>query len=193
MFGVKLSARSVRRYLQGWGFTPQKPIRRAYERDPVAVTRWLEHQYPAIRGRIRKRARRKGAYVVFVDESGFMLNPLVRRTWAPRGQTPVIKVSDPHGRISVIGAITISPERRHFGFYFHLLEDNANFHGNSVVRFIDYVYRKIHGPIILLWDAIPIHRANPVESYLARHPTIVVVPFPPYAPELMRLTMCGLM
>jgi len=52
-FGVKLSARSVRRYLQRWGFTPQKPVRRAYERDPVAVRRWLEHQYPAIRGRCK--------------------------------------------------------------------------------------------------------------------------------------------
>jgi len=179
-FKIDLSTWTVGRYLGRWGFTPQKPTRQASEQDPVQVRKCLEERYPMI----QKRARKRHAYIVFIDESGFMLNPLVRRTWVPRGQTPVIKVSEPHGRISVIGAITISPERRHFGFYFHLLEDNANFHGNSVVQFIEDVHQKTRGPITLLWDAIPIHRARPVESYLAKHPTIVVEPFPPYAPEL---------
>ena len=64
------------------------------------------------------------------------------------------------------------------------MEDNANFHGNSVVEFIDEIRRKIPKPIILLWDAIPIHRAKPVGDYLAKHPRIVAEPFPPYAPEL---------
>lgn len=107
------------------------------------------------------------AYIVFVDESGFMLAPLLRRTWALRGCTPVIKVSEPHGRISVIGAITISPERRHFSFCFQLSEENANFRGDLVVQFIEYVRRKIRGPVTLLWDGILIHRAKPVSDYLA--------------------------
>jgi hypothetical protein len=96
----------------------------------------------------------------------------------------VIKVSEPHGRISVAGAITISPERRHFGFYFQLPEDNANFRGDLVVRFIEHLYCKIRGPITLLWDQIEIHRAKTVVDYLARRRQIVVEPFPPYAPEL---------
>jgi transposase len=179
-YHIRVSANSVGRLLAQLGITPQRPLRRASEQDPVQVRQCLEEKYPMI----RKRAQKRHHYIVFIDESGFMLNPLVRRTWAPRGQTPVIKVSEPHGRISVIGAITISPERSHFGFYFHLLEDNANFHGNSVAQFIADVYQKIRSPITLLWDAIPIHRAKPVESYLAKHPTIVVEPFPPYAPEL---------
>jgi len=131
-----------------------------------------------------QRARKRHAYIVFVDEAGFMLAPLVRRTWAPRGQTPVIKLSEPHGRISVIAAITISPERRHFGFYFHLLADNANFHGDSVARFIEDVQRRIRNLITLAWDSIPIHSARCVRDYLAAHRRIVVEPFPPYAPEL---------
>ena len=113
-----------------------------------------------------------------------MLSPLVRKTWALRGCTPVIRVTAPHERISVIGAMTISPMRRHFGFHFHLLRDNANFHGDSLVRFIDEVRRKIRTPFILLWDAIPIHCGKLMNEYLATHRNIQVEPFPPYAPEL---------
>jgi transposase len=133
---------------------------------------------------IPQRAHKRHAYIVFVDEAGFMLSPLRRRTWAPRGQTPVVKVSEPHGRISVIGAITISPKRAHFGFYFHLLPDNATFHGDSVARFIEYVHHRLHKPIPLVWDAIAIHSAKPVRDYLGTNRRIVVEPFPPYAPEL---------
>lgn len=133
---------------------------------------------------ILERARRRHAYIVFVDEAGFMLAPVVRRTWAPRGCTPVIKIAEPHGRISVIGAITISPRRRHFGFYFQLSADNVNMRGDSVVQFIEHVRRKIRGPITLLWDQIPIHGGRPVANYLARHRRLVVEPFPPCAPEL---------
>jgi transposase len=133
---------------------------------------------------ILHRARKRHAYIVFVDESGFMLAPLLRRTWAPRGCTPVVKISEPHGRISVIGAITISPERRHFSFYFHLSADNANLRGESVVQFIDHVRHKVRGPITLLWDQILIHRAKPVTDYFARHRRLVVEAFPAYAPEL---------
>ena len=180
-YHIRVSASSVGRLLARLGLTPQKPILRAFEQDPEEVRQWLEERYPVI----RKQARKRHAYIVFVDESGFMLSPLVRRTWAPRGQTPVIRVSEPHERISVIGAIAISPRQSRFSFYFHLLEDNANFHGNSVVEFIDEIHRRIrHHPIVLLWDAIPIHRAKPVENHIAKHPRIVVEPFPPYAPEL---------
>ena len=133
---------------------------------------------------ILHRAGKRHAYIVFVDESGFMLAPLRRRTWAPRGCTPIIKISEPHGRISVIGAITISPQRRHFSFYFQLSADNINLRGDSVMKFIEKVRNKVRGPITLLWDQIPIHRARPVTDYFARHRRLVVEAFPPYAPEL---------
>lgn len=124
------------------------------------------------------------SHLVFVDECGFMLEPLVRKTWAPRGQTPVIKVSDPHGRISTIGAITISPLRSRFGFYFHLLPDNANFRGNLIVDFIESVRRRIEKPLMVLWDQIPIHRSEPVDRYVSQHKDVAIELFPPYAPEL---------
>jgi len=87
----------------------------------------------------------------------------------------------------VIGAITISPERRRFSFYFQLSADNANFRGESVVQFIDHVRHKIRGPLTILWDQIMIHRAKSVTDYFARHRRLVVEAFPPYAPELNRV------
>jgi len=126
----------------------------------------------------------RGSYIVFVDEAGFMLTPLVRRTWAPRGCTPVLKVADTHERISAIAAITIIPVRDRFGSYFQLLEDNANYRSESIVQFLEFVRQKIRSPMILLWDEIPIHRSDVVKKYLAKHRDIAIEPFPPYAPEL---------
>jgi len=133
---------------------------------------------------ILNRARRRHAHIVFVDEAGFMLEPIVRRTWAPKGCTPILRIADPHHRISVIGAISISPKHRRFCFYFYLLADNANFRGPSLVMFLDYLLRRIQGPITLLWDEIPIHRARAVQRFMHKHRTIVAEEFPPFAPEL---------
>jgi transposase len=78
----------------------------------------------------------------------------------------------------------ISPERKLFSFYFQLSADNANFRGESVVQFIELVRNKVRGPITLMWDQIPIHRAKPVMDYFAIHRRLVGEAFPPYAPEL---------
>jgi transposase len=154
-FGVELGPASIGKLLAALGLTPQKPLMRASGRDPAAIEAWkrdlgLKHSSGELMSTsVSQRARKRSSYIVFVDEAGFMLAPLRRRTWAPRGQTPVIKLSDhPHGRISVIAAITISPRRRHFGFYFHLLPDNANFRGDSVARFIEDVHRRIGGQVL---------------------------------------------
>jgi hypothetical protein len=124
------------------------------------------------------------SFIVFIDETGFMIAPLVRRSLAPRGQTPIIKISNPHGKISVIGAIVLQRQPIQFSFYFHLLEDNANFKGGSVATFVKYLREQIDGSITLLWDDYCIHRARPVKKYIEATPTIAVAEFPPYAPEL---------
>jgi transposase len=133
---------------------------------------------------INQQVHERFSYIVFLDEAGFMLGPLVRRTWAPRGHTPVIRIADTHSRISVIGALIIRREPRQFRFKFQLSPDDTNFRGNSVVPFLDAMYHKLHAPITLLWDGIPIHSAKPVVDYLATHRTIDVEPLPPFAPEL---------
>jgi transposase len=80
--------------------------------------------------------------------------------------------------------MTISPHRRHFGLCFDLLDDNANYRGETVVPFIEKIYRQIRGPLTILWDAIPIHRAGPVTRFLHKHRDIVSELFPRYAPDL---------
>ena len=133
---------------------------------------------------IMQGAEEAESYIVFVDETGFMLDPLVRRTWAPRGKTPVVRVTTPHERISVIGAMTIRRSPVRFGFHFHLLPDNSNFQGHSVATFLDDLRQRLRGPITLIWDEIRIHSAGPVKKYLSKHPSIEVEELPPYAPEL---------
>ncbi len=167
----------VTKYL---GWTAQRPVQQLRSPDDAEIVRWLEQDYPIV----LERAHRRNAHLVFIDESGFMFAPVIRRSYAPRGHPPVLKVSNPHGKISVIGAMNISPQRRHFGFCFDLLANNVNFCGTTVVPFLERIHRALRGPVTLLWDAIPIHRADPVQQYLHRHRTTVVEPFPRYAPDL---------
>ncbi len=123
-------------------------------------------------------------YIVFVDEAGFMLEPLVRRTWAPRGQTPILKINRPHDRISVIGAISIRRRDQNFEFHYQLSADNTNFRGPTVAQFIDELSNTLKGQMTLIWDEIPIHWGSAMKRYLAEHPSIEAHAFPPYAPEL---------
>jgi putative transposase len=129
-------------------------------------------------------AHQDHSHIVFIDEAGFMLAPLRRHTWAPRGKTPVIKVMSPHERISAIGAMTIQRHPVQFGFQFHLLADNANFNGRSVAGFVKTLGQRLRGPITLIWDECRIHWAWPVKELLHENPNIDVEPLPPYAPEL---------
>ena len=134
--------------------------------------------------RIVRRARRRKAHLVFPDESGFMLTPTVRRTLAPRGETPLLKSWDRHDRITAISAVTVSPDRRRLGPYFRLLPDDANAHGEDTVAFLKHLKRHLPGPLTILWDRSNIHdRSKVVRAYLARHPEIVTEKFPGYAPE----------
>ena len=128
--------------------------------------------------------RKECSHLVFIDETGFMMAPLVRHTWAPRGKTPIVKVTTPHERISAIGAMTIRQSPIKFGFQFHLLANNANFTGRSVAAFVQAVRQQLRGPLTIIWDECRIHWAWPVKKLLSENPSIRVEPLPPYAPEL---------
>jgi transposase len=113
-----------------------------------------------------------------------MLTPTVRRTLAPRGQTPILKSWDRHDRISAISAVTVSPRRRRLGLYFRLLPDDTNAHGEDTVAFLKQLRRHIPGPMTVLWDRANIHdRSKVVRADLAGHPEIVTELLPGYAPE----------
>ncbi len=181
-FGVSLHHDHVGRFLrQRLNWSPQKPRRRARERDEDGIDRWKRDTFPDI----LLAAAERDAHVVFLDESGFMLTPTVRRTWAPQGETPLLSCWDRRDRLSAISAITVSPQRARLNFSFTLLPDNANVTAADVVAFLRHLKRELGGPFTVIWDGSPVHsRSRVVRAYLAKHPEIVAETLPSYAPEL---------
>lgn len=181
-FGVSFHHDHVGRFLrQRLGWTPQKPQRRARERNEEAIRRWKKDEFP----RIVRESRRRGAHLVFLDESGFMLTPSVRRTWAPRGQTPILDAWDRRDRISAISSITVSPRSWRLNLYFELLPVNTNVHGEDVVAYLRRLRAQLGKPLTVLWDGSRVHdRSDVVQAFLAEHPEIVTERLPAYAPEI---------
>jgi transposase len=180
-FGIRYHPGHVGRILnERLNWSIQRPQRQHPGGDDPAIACWVADELP----RILSEAASRKAHLAFVDETGFMLNPLVRRTYAPRGKTPLNRVADPHARISVIGAITVDPRRQRVGLIYNLLGDNANFRGPGVAYFVQMLLAAIGGPVTILWDRIKIHSCTQVEQCIATAPGVVAELFPPYAPEL---------
>ena len=166
-FGVTLHRDHVGRVLrERLRWTPQKPTRRARERNEAAIDWWKRYRFPAVAGA----ARDRGAHLVFLDESGYMLTPTVRRTWAPRGSRPVLECWDRRDRISAISALTVSPRRGRLDLVFDLLPDNANARAEDVVAFLEQLRRRLPNGFTVLWDGSSIHRkAKRLDVYPWRH------------------------
>ncbi len=180
-FGISYHPEHVRKILKDrlmW--TTQRPNHQNVNRDDIAIGSWVRTAFPAI----VRAASARGADVVFVDETGFMLDPTVRRTFAPRGQTPVTKVAHPHARISVIGGIVVRPGTDKVRMVYAMLADNLNFRWPTVAQFVRTLRSTLARPITLVWDRIPIHDCPALDEALAKDPDVVAELFPPYAPEL---------
>jgi transposase len=173
-FGVRLSLASVGAVLARQGLTPQKPLQRAYQRDPAAIARWQRETYPAI----VRRAKREQAEIYFWDESGFRADAVQGRTWGAKGQTPVVSV--PGQRQSVSAASAISAKG---AFWF------ATYAGGLTgERFVTLLRRMLHGrrkPLHLILDGLPAHKTKVVTQYVAeRNGTLTLHFLPGYAPDL---------
>jgi transposase len=135
--------------------------------------------------RAKKNAARHGATIVFIDESGFSERPAVRRTWAPRGQTPVLTHRfRSWNNLSVIGALayrTRSPQRARV----FLMTHPGAIRSSQVVRFLRHLRRHIRGRVVLLWDGLNAHRSLETRAYVeAQGSWLTVHRLPAYAPEL---------
>jgi transposase len=112
------------------------------------------------------------------------LSPVVRRTYAPRGRTPIVEAWYRKGKVSAISAVTVSGVRRRCNLSFRLLPDDGNAHGEDTVSFLAQLGSRLGGPLTILWDRSKIHqRCAVVKEYLAKHPEIVTEEFPGYAPD----------
>ena len=132
----------------------------------------------------QKKARRLKATLVFIDESGLLMSPYLRRTWHPRGQTPVLYQRTRHHRkVSVIAALGVSPGRRRVRWCFRLHVETSIV--SSLVRaFLCQLGRWIRGPLVLVWDRLKSHRSRTVQQFIRQHPRFSLEWLPAYAPEL---------
>lgn len=132
----------------------------------------------------KKNAARRHAALIFIDEAGVLITPLVRRTWAPRGQTPVLyQRGRSRQKVSVIAALVIPPRRDRVRCLFRLAPD-ASFDAVGVRAFLGHLMRLVRTPVTIIWDRSNTHRGTVIRRWLATHPRVRVELLPPYAPEL---------
>lgn len=132
----------------------------------------------------KKNAARVGAALVFLDESGFLMMPLVRRTWAPAGQTPFLHHrTNSYRKVSAIAALVVSPRRDRVRLLFRL-HPKVNITAGRVVSFLQHLSRHCQCPIFLIWDRFMPHRARRVRDYILGKKHWHAIFLPAYAPEL---------
>jgi transposase len=173
-FGVRLAVRTMGTHLARWGFTAQKPLRRAYEQDPAAVRRWLRRDYPAIAAR----AKAEGGAVFWGDETGLRSDDVRGRSYAPRGRTPEVRVNHKRANLGLISAVTNKGELR-----WMVLDGAVTAEG--LLRFLGRLVRDVDQKVFLILDRLPVHRSAKVRAWLAgREAEIEVFYLPGYSPEL---------
>jgi transposase len=173
-FGVALSAVTVGRLLRTIGLSPQRPLFRAYQQDPEAVVRWKTEQYPAIRAE----AKKVGASIYFADEASVRSDYHAGTTWAPVGQTPVVRTTGARFSVNMISAVTATGS-----FTFDIIEGKLN--TEKFIEFCDKLLADTGRPVFLIVDGHPVHRARAVKDYVAStEGRLRLFQLPSYSPEL---------
>jgi transposase len=133
---------------------------------------------------VEKRARRRGAVIVFEDESGFSLLPAVRATWAPRGQTPVLRHRFNWKRLSMAGALAYWPDRSQAALVFQMRPGAYN--DETLIEFLTELHTHLdRAKVILIWDGLPSHRSRTMKAWLAtQRQWLTIEQLPGYAHDL---------
>jgi len=173
-YGIELSRWQVGRYLKSWGYTPQKPISKAIEQKPEKVKEWLNKEYPAI----KKRASKENAVIYFGDETGMRSDHQAGKSYAPKGETPVIKKTGQRFSLNMISAIS---NRGHLQF---MILD-GRFNGEVFQTFLQQMIKYSRQKIYFVTDGHPAHKTKKLNEWLAENKDRIEVFFlPPYSPEL---------
>ena len=174
LFGIKLPVRTVGSYLERWGFTPQKPLKRAYEQRPAEVKAWLDTRYPAIAAR----AKAEDAEIHWGDETGLRNDDHRGRGYAPIGKTPVITLVAKRESINLISTVTNQGKVR-----FMIYDGGMNV--SIMIRFMSQLIKDAKRKVFLILDNLRVHHAKLVKAWLGDHKDqIEVFYLPAYAPEL---------
>ena len=166
-FDIKLQVRSIGKYLTRWGFTPQKPIKRAYEQSPAAVQAWLQGEYPAI----EQRARAEGAEIHWGDETALVNTDVRGRSFAPAGKTPVaMAVGGTRQKLSMIATVTIIEEA---------------FDAEKLIEFLQALIKDAGKKVFLILDNLRVHHSKLVKAWVAeRQDQLELFYLPSYSPQL---------
>ncbi|OYV32766.1 MAG: hypothetical protein B7Z83_10375 [Thiomonas sp. 20-64-5] len=173
-FDVSLTLPSIGHLLASLKITPQKPLRRAYERDEEEIRKWKEERYPEL----RKRARQRGAEIFFLDEVGVRSDSPLGRSYGLKGHTPVVKTSGQRQQINAISAVNAKG-----AFWYNVYRGTLN--AALFVVMLKDLMKGRKKPIMLILDGLPAHHAKVVAKYVASTEGRLEVHFlPPYAPDL---------
>ena len=173
-YEISLSRWQVGRYLKSWGYTPQKPISKAFEQKPERVKEWLEIEYPAI----KKRSVKEDAVIYFGDETGMRSDHQAGRSYAPAGKTPVIKKTGQRFSLNMISAIS---NKGHLQF---MILD-GKFNGEVFKTFLQQMIKYSRQKIYFVTDGYPAHKTKMLNEWLSENKDRIEVFFlPPYSPEL---------
>lgn len=174
LFRIDMPIRTVGEYLKRWSFTPQKPLRRAYKQNPKAVDEWLNKEYPEI----SKRAKKEGAEIHWGDETGLCNDSYHGRSYAPRGQTPAIRLHPRCQRVNLISSVTNQGKVR-----FMVYDGKMN--AATMIKFMERLIKDSKQKVFLILDNLKVHHAYVVRDWLEEHKEQIEVFFlPPYSPEL---------
>ena len=173
-FGISLKIRAVGNYLKRWGFTPQQPIRKAYEQSPEAVKAWLDETYPAIEAQ----ARTEGGEIHWGDETAVINTDVRGRCYAPKGQTPVTFAPGSRQKLSMISTVTNQGKTR-----WMIIDDN--FGAERLIEFLEALIKDADRKVFLILDNLRAHHSKLVKAWLEpRKDQIEIFYLPSYAPEL---------
>ena len=173
-FGVRVSLMTIGRWLRRWGFTPQKPARRAWEQNPKEVQHWLKVRYPEV----RREAKAEGAEVHWGDEMGLRSDHQAGTTYGRKGRTPVIPGTGQRWRCNMISAVTNQGTLRFMVF-------KRRFRADVFIEFMRRLLRSAGRKVYLIVDAHPVHKSARVKRWLEKHKRqICVILLPTYSPDL---------
>lgn len=172
-YGIDLPLKSISNYLNRWGYTAQRPIKRAYEQNPVKIKAWMEEEYPEI----QKKAKKEGGEIYWGDETGIQNGAYRAKGFAPKGKTPVVKIQAKREKISMISAITNLGKVR-----FMIYDDAMN--ARLMIDFMKRLVKDAERKVFLIVDNLRVHHSKIVKAWLSGHQDqIEVFYLPSYAPE----------
>jgi transposase len=174
LWSIQMPIRTVGEYLKRWGFTPQKPVKRAYEQNPKAVKKWLDEEYPSIAAQ----AKKENAEIQWGDETGLLNNSYYGRSYSPAGKTPAIDIPAKRERVSMVSSVTNQGKVR-----FMLYKDAMN--SQTLIKFMRRLVKDSRRKVFLILDNLRVHHSKPVKEWLeANNEKIELFFLPSYSPEL---------